>query len=62
MAKKKHAVPLPAREPSLHEFDENLTRKEILERFKNLFGREMTAIERKAFVLPQEEKEEKTGE
>jgi hypothetical protein len=32
-------------------FDETFTRKEIQERFKKLFGREMTAIERRSWKL-----------
>jgi len=31
--------------------EENLTREEILERFKKIFGREMTPRERLAFFL-----------
>lgn len=42
--------------------EETLTQKDILERFKNLFGREMTAIERSAFFLPQESTEEEAGD
>jgi hypothetical protein len=44
------------------DFDESFTQHEIQERFKKLFGREMTAIERRAFFLPREEKEEKAGD
>jgi len=38
----------------------HMSHQEILQRFKNLFGREMTAAERRSFFLdtlpPQEEK------
>ena len=44
------------------QFVETLTQKEIEERFKMLFGREMTEIERKAFFLLQESKEKKAGD
>jgi hypothetical protein len=44
------------------EFDETFTQREIEERFNRLFGREMTAVERRAFFLPHEEKEEKAGD
>lgn len=33
---------------------ETFTRKEIQDRFRKTFGREMTAIERRAFFLPPE--------
>lgn len=39
------------------QFDEFFTQKEIQERFKKLFGRNMTAKEREAFFLPHEEEE-----
>jgi hypothetical protein len=43
------------------QFDERFTRQDILERFRKLFGREMTPVEREAFFLPQEN-EEKAGD
>jgi hypothetical protein len=43
-------------------FVESLTQKEIEERFKNLFGIEMTAGEREAFFLLRESNEEKAGD
>jgi hypothetical protein len=41
------------------ESDENFTRKEIQERFEELFNRPMTAKERACFFLPAEEKKDK---
>jgi hypothetical protein len=38
-----------------------MSHQEILQRFKKLFGREMTSLERKAFFLPQDNPEEKTS-
>jgi hypothetical protein len=40
------------------EVDEQFTRKEIQERFKKVFGREMTPTERKSFFLPSDEHED----
>jgi hypothetical protein len=31
-----------------------MSHQEILQRFKKLFGREMSSVERKAFFLPQD--------
>jgi hypothetical protein len=41
---------------------ESLTQKEVQERFRKLFGREMTAGEREAFFLLQDSTEEKAGD
>jgi hypothetical protein len=43
-------------------FVETLTQKEVQERFRKLFGREMTAIERNAFFLLQDSGDEKAGD
>jgi hypothetical protein len=43
-------------------FDETFTRKEIQDRFRKMFGREMTAIERRAFFLPPEPEDKTEGQ
>jgi hypothetical protein len=42
--------------------DETFTREEILHRFRKAFGREMTAIERRAFFLPPEPEDKTEGQ
>jgi hypothetical protein len=62
----KRHVPLPATDPYLPQLTEQggetLTQKEVQERFKKLFDREMTASERNAFFLLQDSDEKKSGD
>jgi len=46
---------------SEQQFDETFVRRELEERFRKVFGRDMNTVERQAFFLPCDSSEETVG-